>query len=232
MNTLEVVWKDLNTRQRFVIGILTKGNNYSFKYKMENILKARERGFKGLVAFPDFQKEYTNPIVFPAFGTRLPDEKRKDINVILSKHNLKNYDAFELLRKSGGKSPIDTLEFIEPIDLFEVEKNLKVMREFFVAGVRHYELCSDKTDNRCTIKIPLSKGEVLRLEAEPSNEYDPYAVAVFKDNYKIGYIPTFYSKAVSEAIKGQLEVNVIVKEFDSEACCQECLKTILTIVKP
>ncbi|EIW19506.1 MULTISPECIES: HIRAN domain-containing protein [Pelosinus] len=230
MNTLEVVWKDLNTRQRFVVGTLTKGIKYSFRYKKETIDKACEKGFNGIVAFPDLKKEYINNVLFPAFGTRLPDEKRKDINNILSKYNLENYDSFELLKKSGGRSPIDTLEFIEPIDLSKVKENIKATREFFIAGVRHCNLCNDKIDNRCTIKIPLQKGEILRLELEPSNHYDPDAVAVYKDNYKIGYIPMYYSKAVGEAIKGNLEVDLIVKDFDSMACCQECLKVLLTIV--
>lgn len=228
MKTLEVVWKDLRTRQRFVVGELTKGNNYTFKYKLDNIGKACEKGFKGIVAFPDFNREYTNTVVFPAFGTRLPDEKRKDIKIILNKHNLDEYDAFTLLAKSGGRSPIDTLEFIEPIALSEAKKD-SVTREFFVAGVRHCDLCDDKVDNKCTIKVPLEKEEVLRLQPESENKFDPDAVAVYKDNYKIGYIPVFYSKAVNQAIQEKFEVSIIVKEFDINACCQECLKVILTI---
>jgi len=230
MNTLEVVWKDLNTRQRFVIGILTKGKEYSFRYKLESIGKAYEKGFKGLVAFPDSNKEYTNTVMFPAFATRLPDEKRRDIKKILSKHNLKDYDSFELLKKSGGKSPIDTLEFIEPIEVSNSEEKIEVVREFFIAGVRHCDLCDDKINDKCTIKFPLQKEEVLSLEIENNNPYDSYAVAVYKESFKFGYIPMYYSKAVKESIQNNLVVNIVVKEFDSKACCQECLKVLLTIV--
>ncbi|MBU3181659.1 hypothetical protein [Clostridium psychrophilum] len=57
--------------------------------------------------------------MFPAFSSRLPDKRRKDVKEILAK-----YDAFELLKKSGGKLPIDSLKFIDPI--FLDEKILKV----------------------------------------------------------------------------------------------------------
>ncbi|MCB2298617.1 hypothetical protein [Clostridium tagluense] len=64
--------------------------------------------------------------MFPAFSSRLPDKRRKDVKEILAKYKLEKYDSFELLKKSGGKLPIDCLEFIEPIYLDE--KMLKVKK--------------------------------------------------------------------------------------------------------
>ena len=40
----------------------------------------------------------------------MPDKRRKDVKEILTKYKLDKYDAFELLRKSGGKLPTDSLE--------------------------------------------------------------------------------------------------------------------------
>ncbi len=75
-----------------------------------------------LKPFDDKNKIYKSDILFPIFSSRLPDSKRKDINKILDKYNLDKYDEFDLLVKSKGKLPIDSLSFVEIIDKI---KNLK-----------------------------------------------------------------------------------------------------------
>ncbi|MGH4138243.1 hypothetical protein [Clostridium sp.] len=57
--------------------------------------------------------------MFPAFSSRLPDKRIRDVKEILIKYGLEKYDVFELLKKNGGKLPIDSLKFIEPIYLDE-----------------------------------------------------------------------------------------------------------------
>ncbi len=112
-----LVWKDYKTSQRYVIGKLSKNGKYQFEYRCEDVNKAIENGFEPLIAFPDINKIYESYDIFPAFSSRLPDKRRKDVKEILSKYKLQKYDAFELLKKSGGKLPTDSLEFIEPIFL-------------------------------------------------------------------------------------------------------------------
>ena len=53
-------------------------------------------------------------MLFPVFASRLPDRKREDIDKILQKYGLKEFDEYELLKKSGARLPIDNLEFIVP----------------------------------------------------------------------------------------------------------------------
>ena len=55
---------------------------------------------------------YRSEELFPAFSSRLPDRKRKDIDKILKKYNLDEYDTYELLKRSGAKLPIDNLQFV------------------------------------------------------------------------------------------------------------------------
>ncbi|GAA0742098.1 HipA N-terminal domain-containing protein [Clostridium oceanicum] len=112
-----LVWKDYKTSQRYVIGKLSKNGKYQFEYRCEDVNKAIENGFEPLIAFPDINKIYESYDIFPAFSSRLPDKRRKDVKEILSKYKLQKYDAFELLKKSGGKLPTDSLEFIEPMFL-------------------------------------------------------------------------------------------------------------------
>ena len=51
------------------------------------------------------------------FSSRLPNPKRRDMDKILEKYGLAQYDGYELLRKNGGRLPIDTYEFICPESL-------------------------------------------------------------------------------------------------------------------
>jgi hypothetical protein len=102
MNALDVVWKDLSDRQKFVIGKIYKGDKYIFKYNQPGIHEASKKGFKGLMAFPDFEKEYTNNILFPAFSMRLPDEKRVDIDEILQKYGLSKYVLLNSLEEMAA----------------------------------------------------------------------------------------------------------------------------------
>lgn len=114
-----LIWKDYKTGQRYVVGELSKNGKYEFKYRVEYIDNAVKNGFTPLIAFPIINEVYENYDIFPAFSSRLPDKRRKDVKEILSKYKLEKYDAFELLKKSGGKLPTDSLEFIDPIFYYE-----------------------------------------------------------------------------------------------------------------
>lgn len=102
---------------RFLIGVLSKysSGKYEFKYSF-SAETYKCMGFNGIEAFPDFNKTYTSDRLFPVFSSRLPDKNRKDISKILKKYGLKEYDEFQLLIRSGGKLPIDNLEFTDIID--------------------------------------------------------------------------------------------------------------------
>lgn len=68
-----------------------------------------------LVSFEKLDTVYKSEKLFPVFASMLPDRKRKDIGRILEKYGLDEYDAYQLLKKSGAKLPIDNLQFIDPI---------------------------------------------------------------------------------------------------------------------
>ena len=102
---------------RFLIGVLSKysSGKYEFKYSLSTEMN-KSIGFNGIEAFPDFNKTYISDRLFPVFSSRLPDKNRKDISKILKKYGLEKYDEFQLLIKSGGKLPIDNLEFTDSTD--------------------------------------------------------------------------------------------------------------------
>ncbi|MBC8061302.1 MAG: DNA-binding protein, partial [Clostridiaceae bacterium] len=172
-----LVWKDYKTRLRYIVGELSRNGKYEFKYRLNAIDNAMEKGFEPLIAFPNINEVYENYDIFPAFSSRLPDKRRKDVKEILAKYKLEKYDAFELLRKSGGKLPTDSLEFIDPIFLDE----MNIEREFYIAGVRHHDYCNEMTKN---INFQVEINENLIFEKDSNNEHDRYAVKVINKESK------------------------------------------------
>ncbi len=212
-----VVWKDAVSRINFVIGTLTKNDHYEFQYGME-VEDARAVGFTPLVAFPSFTTVYREETLFPTFACRLPDKKRRDINNILQKYGLMEYNEFELLKRSGAKLPTDTLSFVEPI----FEEDSVVDRSFYVMGIRHYQDCNGQN---CGVVSELKPGERLILQSEPECEFDQYAVQVQDlDNKLIGYLPRYYSETIAKRLEDGANYECKVVEHNHNQLCDECLK--------
>jgi hypothetical protein len=55
-------------------------------------------------------------------------------------------------------------------------------------------------------------GDYLRFELEPQNEYDPFAVRVFKGDFQIGYIKKYHNKIFHE--QGAEKLKLIVKALE------------------
>lgn len=219
---LYLIWKHPDTRRQYIVGILSKNGFFEFKYG-EEFTEAQKEGFKGIEAFKEFDKTYTSEKLFPVFSSRLPDKKRKGISEILKKYNINEYDEYMLLKNSGARLPIDTLEFIDPI--FDDEQ--PVSRCFYVAGARHYMPCCGE---ECVNNIDIKENDSLTLCLEPDNKYDKNAVLIkTKNSNVIGYVPRYYSKQVAQMIKDNRNVICRVVEFNKSTHCRECVKVNLCI---
>ena len=64
---------------------------------------------------------------------------------------------------------------------------------FHVSGFTYY----DGIDVIDELRI----GSTLRIEAEPENKFDPYAVAVYYKETKIGFIPSKVNKIISQFLQ-------------------------------
>ena len=109
-----LVWKDVNTGEKYKVAMLYKENKkYYFKYILENVKQAQEKGFELLIAFHQINATYENPQLFAVFSSRLPEPTRPEIKEILETYGMTEYDAFELLKRSGAKLPTDNYEFVK-----------------------------------------------------------------------------------------------------------------------
>lgn len=221
-NYLLLIWKDPETRRNYTVGKLTRGDFFTFQYygEAEN---AEEAGWKLLGAFPTYQ-EYRSNTMFPVFSSRLPDKKRRDIQNILEKYGLMEYDEFELLRRSGARLPIDTYEFIDPISPDDKE----VEREFYITGIRYHSACQGSD---CGALPGVKVGDILLLEEEPKNAYDPMAIRVLTQKKEVlGYVPRYYNKAILARLHDGMGYSCKITEVNANMRnCSECLKARLTM---
>lgn len=217
---LYLIWKNPDTRRQYIVGTLSKNGLYEFKYGVE-FVAAQKTGFKGLEAFKDFNKTYKSERLFPVFSSRLPDRKRKGISEILKKYGLSEYDEYMLLKNSGARLPIDTLEFIDPL----LDDDKPVSKNFYIAGSRHYLPC--RGDN-CINTVNVKEGDRVSLLLEPENPKDQNAVVVIGNhNEKLGYIPRYYAQQVTSMIKKGKELICEITEVNQLNCCRECIKVHL-----
>ena len=218
---LFLIWKDPQTRKNFTIGKLSRNEKYHFEY-CDTVADAESAGWQRLDAFPEIES-YESDVLFPAFSSRLPDRKRRDIQKILEKYGLSEFDEFDLLRKSGARLPIDTYEFIDPI--FPQEETVE--RDFFVMGIRHHAPC-DGTN--CALLPAIAAGDSLLLQEEPENKYDQFAIRVLTNQgIHLGYVPRYYSQAITERLKKGMTYSCRVLEVNPSTTCSECIKVKLNM---
>lgn len=215
---LYLIWKSEKSRKQYVIGQLIKNGQYEFLYA-DDIQNAINDGFTPLLCFPDVDKVYTDTKLFSVFASRLPDKKRKGIQNILKKYNLEEYDEYMLLKRSGARLPIDSLEFIDPI----LDMDGSGTRIFFMAGVRHYLECEG---DDCEKAVAVTRGDKIVLRREPDNEYDQNAVQMLDvSGHILGYIPRYYSEGVSEMLVHNKNITCHVYHVDKN--CNECVEAII-----
>ena len=221
---LFLIWKCASNRRQYIVGQLTKNGQYEFQYCNE-IQDAIEVGFTPLVSFEKIDYVYKSETLFPVFASRLPDKKRKDINKILEKYGLEEYDSYQLLKKSGAKLPIDNLQFIDPILNYENDFE----KSFYIAGARHYIGCQG---NHCRDAIRIINNESVFLEHEIDNLHDKNAIRIVNKQHEIlGYVPRYYAEAFVKFIEENRVDECHVIKVEKENCCDECIKVLIRIRK-
>lgn len=217
---LYLIWKSELSRKQYIVGQLVKNGQYEFRYA-ENLQDAVDDGFTPLLCFPDIKKVYVDKKLFPVFASRLPDRKRRDIQDILKKYNLQEYDEYSILKKSGARLPIDNFEFIDPI----MNLDEKIERIFYIAGVRHYLGCKGVN---CKDAISVTRGDEIVLRRELDNRYDENAVQMLDvSGNLLGYIPRYYSEGVSKMMESNRKILCHVYYVDTNRNCNECIRAIL-----
>jgi hypothetical protein len=54
-------------------------------------------------------------------------------------------------------------------------------------------------------KAQVARGDRLTLKLEPTNQFDPNAIAVYKGDVQIGYVPRSHTKHIRDDLKARPE---------------------------
>jgi len=194
-------WKKGRDGRPFIVGLLKKAadNSFSFSYDKVAVEKARQEGFSPYTEFFDVETVY-NGNVLDIFAQRLIKAERPDIQTFYKFWEIEpehQTDKFYLLGHTQGLLPTDNFEFLAD---YNPVPELHFLTE--LAGLSNMPLSNES----------LGKGDGLRWETEHSNEFDPDAVKVLKDNLTIGYIKKIHCKVFHKPGADKLKLSV--KELD------------------
>ncbi|MDI3299686.1 MAG: HIRAN domain-containing protein, partial [Bacillota bacterium] len=155
-----------------------------------------EAGFWLLDEFPDPDGEWHCGDLFATFQRRLPQTWTPEEWAHLG---VRPEEGIEYLRVTGGRLPTDTMEFLEPISIEDVET---YHLRFAVAGWRYYE--GERVIGE------LRPGTRVRLELEEDNRFDVNAIRVLSPSgAHIGYVPAVYGWCLTESVRsGQYRATV------------------------
>jgi len=105
----------------------------------------------------------------------------------------------------------------------EQSKESNVIRSFYIAGVRHHQM-KDALGY-------LSENNILKLEPEPTNPYDPNAVKIiyetFEKRFMLGYVPAKFSSEISALIETEVPLECEIVELNPSAKPWEMCKVAI-----
>lgn len=177
IGNIQLIWRPGKGSSRISVGIIRKNESdgVRFQYNLLGVEAAKKLGFEHYEGFPDTKKIYSENVL-QIFGQRLIKSERTDSkdfydfwNVDVSKAKHKFY----MLAFTQGLLPTDNFEFLAD---FNPVKNLSFITE--ITNLTESQISSDN----------ISIGNFLRYELEPENQYDKFAVKVFKNDLYLGHI--------------------------------------------
>ena len=177
-----VVWRKGPGSRRIPVGEVKRNASQGtrFEYIQENIEEAKQLGFIPYTGFPDTNKKYTENVI-EIFAQRLSKSERNDLSEFYDFWRVdrnRKTDSYYMLSQTQGLLPIDNFEFLTD---FNPIKGLNFITE--VAGLK-----IKNSSNQ------LSVGEKLSHRLEPNNDFDKFAVTVYKGDLFIGYVKLIHSK--------------------------------------
>ena len=200
IRTLYLAWqhKKESSRQWFPVGQLDADVDrpwYRFRYIGGAQRAQAEVGFSPLIEFPNLEKGYDSPRLFPLFQNRVINPTRPDLADYLSYLDLhESADPIEILSTSGGSRVTDAYEVFPKL---EKDEDGSFVCRFFLHGWRHVNEAAQKRIER------LEAGEQLYVTLELTNPETGFAVQIETEDYHmIGWSPRYL---VDDLVKAMAE---------------------------
>jgi hypothetical protein len=186
MRSLYLSWQNRDTRQWYVVGLLSETvTGYSFVYT-RGALTALQDGFAPLASFPRLDELYESSELFSVFQNRIQSESRPEYRDYLSWLALptSNAEPLSILQRTGGIRQTDALELF-PVP--EPDGSGRLSCLFFLRGLRH----RDPVIRQYVCE--LRAGTRLLLAPDPQNVRDREAVLLRTEDdiFVPGYLPRY-----------------------------------------
>ncbi|MEY4538539.1 MAG: hypothetical protein RLZZ306_296 [Bacteroidota bacterium] len=197
IRVIYISWrKQAGSRRHIVAKIKRNASGVIFQPFPRVLEQAKADGLDYLAGFHDLEK-VTNKDVTQLINHRVIGKDRPDRQQFLSFWEAENAtDNFEILALTQGSSPTDNLEFLGE---YHPQKGTKFVTD--LAGLSHIELPKD------FLKI----GDKLSFKMEKDNPVDRKAVAVYRENVKVGYIKQIHCRFFQDL---KHPVSLTVKALD------------------
>lgn len=192
-----LAWRKGPGYARVIIGVIKRNVNegVTFRYIKKGLDDAKKDGFVVYPDFPDESKVYSDHVL-DVFGQRLNKSEREDIYRYYSYWEIdpsRKDDKYYLLAHTQGMLPTDNFELLA--DYYPV-KGLSFTSE--LCSMTHLKLPADT----------LEEGDLLRWERERSNEYDKFAIKVFKGDIFVGRVKRIHSRVFYKKNGDSLKITV------------------------
>lgn len=193
---IKLAWRKGAGFPRIIIGIIKRNAfGVSFSYIPEGLEEAKKSGFVTYTDFPDETKVYTDGVL-DIFGLRLNKSERGDIQKYYDYWEINpkyKEDKYYMLAHTQGLLPTDNFEFLAD---FYPTRELSFTSE--LCGLTNLKLDKDT----------LEEGDLLRWVRDPHNEFDRFAVKVFKGETFVGYIKKVHSRIFYKKCRNKLKITV------------------------
>ena len=195
--TLFLAWQDkARTRRWFPVGRLdvdAAHSHYRFRYTQGADLAHKHAGFPPLMDFPELNRDYISPRLFPMFKNRVLTPGRPDFADYLQRLDLPSEaDPMEMLSVDGGFRATDSFEVFPKIERGE---DGAFRCRFFLHGWSHLTETSQRRMDK------LVAGERLYVALELTNPATQTAVQIQTEDYfMVGWAPRYLVNDLVAAI--------------------------------
>lgn len=192
-----LAWRKGPGYSRVIIGVIKRNitEGTTFRYIKKGLANAKKDGFVTYPDFPDENRVYSDHIL-NIFGQRLNKSEREDIHKYYNYWEIdskKQDDKYYLLAHTQGMLPTDNFELLADYNSI---KELSFTSE--LCSLTHLQLPADT----------IEEGDILQWKRDSSNEYDKYAINVFKNDVFVGRVKRIHSRVFYKKHGDKLKITV------------------------
>ncbi len=104
---LNLFWEDFEENSYNIATLEYKNNLYFLRINEQELKKAIKRGCMGIGNCKFLKNEYSSKSLFNFFKNRIPSKNHPEIDKILKKYNLNEYDEMKLLKITEARRNTD-----------------------------------------------------------------------------------------------------------------------------